>query len=143
MSYKIYKASIDTYRVMESSTGVLVANDVKNLVLTNVTARVDLMKYFDAQSKGFRNSGDPLDFFAWLECDSFEIKSEPNVFHRIPGVMFYNPFKSAYFRDRNTGKNLHRGQVFPFVLIEGNSLRYIPETANQIEKRVQQIFSAV
>lgn len=124
MRYRVYKSSIDTYRVWDAQTGQFVTDSAQFLVLKNARPMVDIKRYEHAKTLGFANSGDPLDYFAWLECDGFEIKREPQVFQRISNVLFYNPFKHHLFRDKSTGIVFGKFSRFDHVLIEGNQLRY-------------------
>lgn len=124
MRYRVYKSGIDTYRVWDAQTGQFVTDSAQFLVLKNARPMVDVNRYEHAKSLQFANSGDPLDYFAWLECDSFEIKRGPQVFQRVSHVLFYNPFKHHLFRDRSTGQAFGRSHRFGHVLIEGNQLRY-------------------
>lgn len=131
MSYRVYKSGIYTYRVWDASTGIFVVDEAKNLVLHNVTPRVDTERYRAAHKNRFQNSGDPLDYFAWLECEKFELKQEQEVFRRIQNVLFYNPFKHHLFRDKNTAQEFMRCHRFGHVLIEGNELRYTTVTIHK------------
>ena len=109
----------------DARTGEFVTDSAQFLVLKNARPMVHVGKYMEAKKSDFKNSGDPLDYFAWLECDSFELKREPEVFHRLTDVLCYNPFKHHLFRDRATGNTFLSAYRFPYIFIEGNQLRYI------------------
>lgn len=121
----VFKSSLDTYRILNRFTGQFITEDAKNIVLKNAKPIVNLRKYEDAKLNNFDNSGDKKDFFAYLLCESFEIKQEPNVFQRIKNRLYFNPFKSKWFRDKNTNEVFRPYHTFKFVFIEGNELRYL------------------
>lgn len=121
----VYKSSINTYRILNRKTGQFLSENAENIVLKNAKPLVNLRKYEDAKANGFQNSGDKKDFFAYLLCESFEVKKEPNVFQGIQNRLFYNPFKSKWFRDKNTNHVFRPYHTFKFIFIQGNELRYL------------------
>lgn len=114
MSFRIWKASITEYRIKN-----MITNEVK--VLTNFTAvgcelKVNLKQYYDAKKIGFVNSGNPFDFFAWIEAEAI-LPAEVDLVSKV----YYNPFKSPFFRDRESGKVK---QKVNRIVINQNTLSY-------------------
>lgn len=113
--YKIWKASVNEYRVQNTIT-----NEVKvlsNFVALNCEFKVNLKQYHEAKKVSFADSGNPFDYFAWIEAESIsgaEVETENKV--------FYNPFKSPFFKDRQSGKVKH---VASKIIINQNLLSYV------------------
>lgn len=123
-NFEVFKANLTEYRVKDLKTGII-TNVGENLILHNVYAKTDLAAYEIARKNNFKNSGIESDYFACLVCERYEIKQEPNLFHRIKDCIFFNPFKSAWFMDRETGARFRPYTKLKFVLIQGNTLKYV------------------
>lgn len=112
--FKVWKASITEYRIKDNLT-----NEVKVLdkfTLVGCEFKVNLKQYHEAKQINFENSGNPFDFFAWIEADEikqFEVEPIDKV--------YYNPFKSPFFRDRESSKVK---QFATKVVINQNVLSY-------------------
>jgi hypothetical protein len=92
--FRIYKADIDTYRVLDTLTDRLIPQVGRYITVNEPVFRVDDEKYQKASLTNFQNSGDPMDYFAWIECDSFSW----GVLYQAPYQIKFNPFKSNKFR---------------------------------------------
>lgn len=114
--YKIWKASINAYRVLDTQTGETFV--LSNLTLMGVVFKVDVKGYFKAANKKFADSGDPNDYFAWMEADSFSLNNQAVLY---PSRVFYNPFKSFWFKDRATSQEISSASLVTTV---GNILSY-------------------
>lgn len=122
MNYKIWKASLDTYRVFNVKANRMLEVQPKYLILKNCTFKVDLEKAENSKLASFKNTGEIFDYFAWIACEEVEFKREPNVFERLSDSVLFNPFKDhTKFTCRTTGKELKTAR---FVFIEGNKLKY-------------------
>lgn len=116
--YKIWKASITEYRVLDTWTGEVTVMDTFTAV--NCTFRTDEIKYDEARNKNFVNSGDPNDYFAWIECTSILPFNNEVAEKRV----FYNPFKGNNFNDRETMNPVLSAH---YVEIKQNLLSYVPK----------------
>ncbi len=120
--YKIWKASINTYRVFNIRSNRMLKIQPKYLILKNCTFKVNLEAAENAKLAGFKNTCEIFDYFAWIECESFELGREPNIFERLTDSVLFNPFKDhTKFTCRTTGRELKTAR---FVFIEGNKLKY-------------------
>jgi len=117
MRYKIWKASIETYRVLDQKTGLISICDT--FYTLNALFKVDMPGFLRAEVDNFKNSGKPNDYFAWIETNNIYVKKE--VVHHKNNV-YYNPFKHPYFRDRNTKKIIH---IVKSIIVTGNTLSYV------------------
>ncbi len=115
MSYKVWKASINEYRVQDMTTKEIVV--AEHLTLTNCRLKVSLRRFREAKANSFQNSGDPMDYFAWIECEKVKINKK----NLLPNKVFYNPFKNSFFRNRET---LRRITTAKKMIINGNTLSY-------------------
>lgn len=115
MSYKVWKASVTEYRVQNTTTKEIIV--AENLTLTNCHLKVSLKRFKEAKINSFQNSGNTTDYFAWIECDNIKI----NKRNLLPNKVFYNPFKSSFFRNRET---LKRITTVKKMIINGNTLSY-------------------
>lgn len=115
--FKIWKASIDSYRVLDTVTGNV--DVVSNLTLKDVVFRVDTKKYLQSSKDGFKDSGDPNDYFAWMEADSLVVNKEAVLY---PNKVYYNPFKAMCFRDRVTSQEIFNARLVTTI---GNILSYV------------------
>lgn len=116
MRYKIWKAGIEEYRILDTQTNTKTVYRGFTTV-GGCKLMVDEDKYNLAKANNFENSGDEDDYFAWIECN----KLTPYTLLHYSKVMFYNPFKHAYFRDKSTLEVLH----FVYdITAEGNYLTY-------------------
>lgn len=115
MKYIIWKASITEYRVLNTITGKMQILD--RFTAVNCTLNVNVFKYERAKENNFANSGDPNDYFAWIEA------SEVLPFNNevAKNNVFYNPFKASTFRDRATEQTIDRAN---FIEINLNTLNY-------------------
>ncbi len=115
MSYKVWKASITEYRVQNTITKEIVI--AENLTLTNCRLKVSLKRFKQAKANSFQNSQDPMDYFAWIECEKVKVNKK----NLLPNKVFYNPFKSGFFRNRETLKRVTTAKK---MIINGNTLSY-------------------
>jgi hypothetical protein len=115
MSYKIWKASIEEYRIKDMATNEV--RVLKDFTLLGCKFKVNLKLYNEAKKNNFENSGNPFDFFAWIEADEVLTIVEPLLNDKV----FYNPFKGAFFKDRESGKQT---SVVSKLVIKGNTLSY-------------------
>lgn len=112
--FKIWKASVTEYRIKDNFT-----NEVKVLdkfTLVGCEFKVNLKQYHEAKQINFENSGNPFDFFAWIEADTYS-----KIEEELPKKVFYNPFRSPFFRDRESSKVK---QFATKIVINGNTLSY-------------------
>lgn len=93
--YKIYKASIHTYRVWDTVEEKFISPEggYRYLSIDEPEFKVDIDKFDKASLSNFANSGDPMDFFAWVETDSFSVGIDFVCATRVK----FNPFKSSKF----------------------------------------------
>lgn len=115
MAYRIWKASINEYRIEDTTTGKRIV--LEEFALVNCRFMVDEQSYVNAALHEFKNSGKEDDYFAWIEAENVLVKQYPEQ----NKVVFYNPFKDMYFRDRGTGENLYEAKL---VVVKGNKLTY-------------------
>lgn len=119
MRYRIYKADINHYRVLAvptgSQTGVLDPKVYRYLTIVDPVFKVDHKGYVKAKEKGFPNSGDPMDYFAWIECSEWH----NGVIFRATHQVKFNPFKADFFYFAKTGVEIKSASV---CTIFGNSL---------------------
>lgn len=113
--YRVWKASITEYRVQNMTTKEIVV--AENLTLTNCRFKVSLRRLREAKAKSFQNSGNPMDYFAWIECDAVKIAKR----NLLPNKVFYNPFRGCFFRNRETLKRVSTAKK---IIINGNTLSY-------------------
>ena len=113
--YKVWKASVDEYRVLNTLTGRVEV--LKNFTILGCSFKVDINLYNSALERNFANSGDDNDYFAWIECKRI-IRNNKN---KLVSKVFYNPFKSSFFRDRTS---LEIKSFADKVEINGNTLSY-------------------
>ncbi len=114
MSFIIWKASITEYRIQNQDTKEVQV--LENFTAVNCKLRVNLKQYYDAKKLGFANSGNPFDFFAWIEAEAIR-PAEVDLTAKV----FYNPFKSPFFRDRESGKVKQKAIK---IVINQNTLSY-------------------
>jgi hypothetical protein len=114
--YRVWKKSITEYNVLDTVTGELFT--ITNFELHGCRFRVDVDKYHLARALDFKNTGDTFDYFAWIEAKEFK-QSYTGI--DTESVVFYNPFKNIYFRDRVTEKIVTHASV---VRVSGNYLEY-------------------
>ena len=114
--FKIWKADIDSYRVLDRHTGEL--SVVSDLVAINCLFVVDASEYCEAAKSGFIDSGNPLDCFAWIDADKVSRNTQRVAY---PKTVFYNPFKHESFRDKNTFETLTAARIVTTI---GNRLTY-------------------
>lgn len=112
--YIIWKASIEEYRVKNTLTNEIKV--LKSFTLIDCSFKVDINLYQKAKDNNFVNSGNPNDFFAWIEAKGIKEGGKP-----LKRNVFYNPFKSAYFKDRSTNE---RKDFTKRININGNLLSY-------------------
>lgn len=117
MRYRIWKASIEEYRIQEVATGEV--RILKNFSLNGVKFCVDVNGFLKAKQREFKNTGDAFDYFAWMEASDVVEESGENA--PLANTVFYNPFKHMFFRDRTTEKCLANAQK---VRVRGNFLTY-------------------
>lgn len=93
--YRIYKASIHTYRVFDTIEEKIISPEegYRYLSLEEPEFKVDPKKFAKASRSNFVNSNDPMDFFAWVETDSFSVGIDFVCATRIK----FNPFKGSKF----------------------------------------------
>lgn len=120
MRYHIYKSSIDTYRVWDTLAQEFVFEGVSNLFIQSAKFCVDSEKYDLAKKQRFLNSGDPLDYFAWIgtNCKPVVYQLLPNGLGLVHQIKF-NPFKSKFFRLVQGGSEINSSG---FVFTVGNNL---------------------
>lgn len=114
--YKVWKASIKEYRVLNTLTGEV--QILERFTALNCALKVDINLYNIAKSNNFANSGNENDYFAWIECNEI-LKFNNEV---ATNNVFYNLFKSEFFKDRVSNKTVSNCQ---FIEINGNTLNYI------------------
>lgn len=113
--FRIYKASKHTYRVLHVETGVIVVDKCHSITAADPTFVVDQSGYLKAKEKGFVNSGDPLDYFAYIETNSVILGAT----FQAPTRIKFNPFKAGhFFRD----SDLSEIKVAKVVTVIGNDL---------------------
>lgn len=124
--YKIWKHDMDSYwveRLSRNGKGDYIANKLEkhsNLLLLNCRFIVDHRKYDAAKQVGFNNSGDPQDYFAWIEALNV-IPNPGNKEWIFDNKLYFNPHKSLYFKDRDSDEILLQAD---FVSTVGNILYY-------------------
>lgn len=116
--YSIWKASIDTYRVHDTRTGLIKV--VGEFAAVGCTFHVDDVARIEAERNGYKNSGDPLDYFAWIEADQVTANAARVLY---PAKVFFNPFRVSRFVNRATGAAVHAAQIVTAV---GNTLSFKP-----------------
>lgn len=114
--YKIWKASIEEYRVLDTKTN-------KTKVMTEFAAfrctfKVDLNKYDEAKAKDFKNSGVEDDYFAHIEAENIV---ETPIIGYCDRPVWYNPFLHTHFRDRLTKDVVNSVGILE---VKGNTLKY-------------------
>lgn len=114
--YKIWKASIDTYRVLDTMTGQ--TRTTENLVAVGCDLLVSCKAYLQAKANNFANSGRADDYFAWIAADKVVDNKERVLY---PKRVFYNPFKSRFFRNRETNQIILSAKI---ITTKGNLLTY-------------------
>ena len=115
MKYTIWKASINEYRVQNNFTGEVKV--VENFTAVNCEFRVNLNQYESDKLNGFKNSGNPFDYFAWIEAEYiFYVTKE-----LLEKKVFYNPFKCSHFRDRTTNEIITFANE---IIVQANTLSY-------------------
>ena len=115
MSYTIWKASINQFRVQNNFTGEVKV--VENFIATDCKFLVNLNQYESDKLNEFKNSGNPFDYFAWIEANEFQEVLRDLKEKKV----FYNPFKCSQFRDRSTNEVL---RVANLLIVQGNILSY-------------------
>lgn len=116
--YKVWKAGINSYRILDTSTGETKVAD--NIVMVGCKLMVNCKGYLKAKVNNFVNSGNPFDYFAWIEADKVVDNKEVVLY---PKQVFYNPFKSRFFRNRETNTIIVAAEV---ITTKGNLLTYAP-----------------
>jgi len=117
MRYKIWKASINEYRVLDTKTNEVTVHE--NLLMIDCRFKVDQKAYERAKLKDFKDTGKDNDYFAWIEAEQVHV--DRNFVH-YSKIVYYNPFKHAMFRDRGSKQVLTKVQE---VVTTGNLLSYI------------------
>lgn len=115
MKYTIWKASIDEYRVQNNFTGEVKV--VQDFVATDCRFLVNLNQYESDKLNNFKNSGNPFDYFAWIETNDFQEVSNELKEKKV----YYNPFKCSQFRDRSTNEILKTASL---LIVQKNILSY-------------------
>lgn len=123
--YHVYKASITEYRVLNTLTGEFEETAAKGLTIRNPRFVCDQTGFEKAETNAFQNSGDPLDYFAYIECDELplitgNIDPELIIKCNFKQVKF-NPFKFSYFFDNETLTPINEAAT---CMISGNFLAY-------------------
>lgn len=113
--YLIWKANINDYRVLNTKTNVVEV--LTHFTMLNCSFRVDINAYNKAKASNFANSGKENDYFAWIECSKV-IKHKPKM---VKSTVFYNPFKSAYFKLRDS---FERTDFAKKIVVNANTLGY-------------------
>lgn len=119
--YKIWKAGLHSYRVLDRSNNELTVMD--DLVALDCTTHVDTSQYLVAKEGGFKDSGNPLDCFAWIDADKVVANTSRVLY---PKRLLFNPFKGNKFINRATGEPILSANVVTTV---GNTLSYDKTTA--------------
>lgn len=117
--YIIWKASIENYRVLNTLTGEI--KIIKDFIAKDCEFKVNINGFNTARLKNFENSGKPNDYFAYIVAKKVLKMPRLGLFKRKMQPVFYNPFKSAYFRNRITGE---RVDFCNTIRITGNTLAY-------------------
>jgi hypothetical protein len=115
MRFKIWKASITEYRIQDTVTGEIKV--LENFTAVGCELKVNLNLYNQAEQNCFANSGNPFDYFAWIEAVTIAPAEKEPV-----KKVFYNPFKSMFFRDRETLEQKHFANK---IVFNGNTLSYV------------------
>lgn len=113
--YVIWKASINEYRVQDISTGKVQV--LENFIALNCSFWVNLKQYECSKERNFANSGDENDYFACIHASNITIEDHKPLESKV----FYNPFKSEWFRDRATEEKILSVKT---LVINGNTLSY-------------------
>ena len=123
--FHIYKASITEYRVLNVETGQFEHIDAKGLTIRNPRFVCESTGYFKAKRNEFKNSGDPLDYFAYIETDEMPLITEaldPELILKCNlQCVKFNPFKERYFFDTETLEPIKEAAT---CIISGNFLAY-------------------
>lgn len=119
--YHVYKKDIENYRVYDTMQDKIV-HEGSQLFVYNPRFIVNYDGYLEAEKNNFINSGDPDDYFAWIECDNLltKVTQEQALSHRTN--IYFNPYKMFYFAKRHSMEPIIRA---PSVVIRGNFL-FIP-----------------
>lgn len=113
--YKIWKKSIEEYNILDTKTNEITV--ARFFIAWCVTFQVDRYKYELAQALNFENSGEPHDYFAWMEADEVSV----GQYIKYADQVWYNPFKHLYFRDRETHEVVQQADS---VVVYENLLTY-------------------
>jgi len=116
MRYKIWKATKSTYRVLDTKTGL--TSEVEKFFTSNAIFHVDIDRYIKSEAGEFEDTGQPDDYFAWIETNDIGVKDEVHLF---PEKVYYNPFLNPFFRNRKTNRIIHIARV---LIVDGNTLSY-------------------
>lgn len=119
--YKIWKAGLHSYRVLDRSNGALTV--MHDLIALNCTTHVNTNQYIAAKERGFKDSGNPLDCFAWIDADKVVANTSRVLY---PKRLLFNPFKDNKFINRVTGETILSTNIVTTV---GNTLSYDKTTA--------------
>lgn len=123
--FHIYKASITEYRILDTESGGFITTDAKGLTIKDPRFIVEAAGFLEAKKKSFKNSGDPFDYFAYIECEEIplitdDIDPELIIKYNFKQVKF-NPFKFDYFFDNETLSPINEAAT---CVISGNFLAY-------------------
>lgn len=115
--YKIWKESIHRYRVKDTETGKI--SIIGEFVAIDCHFIVDYDKYHEASLRGFKDTGEPEDYFAHIDAAYVE---EAPLEGACNETVWYNPFLHQEFRDRVTKEVIKHASI---VEVSGNKLKYL------------------
>lgn len=115
--YKVWKKSINEVRIADREGNIVYEGPT--VELTNPTFRVNYDGYLEAKKRNFKDSGNPLDFFSWIECDDFTVNPKVPTFGYRNRIR-YNPFVHPDWHMRNNVDHSVRSAKSCYIV--GNSL---------------------
>lgn len=118
MRYHVFKADKHHYRVYDTIGKKFVENSCRFLTVYNPLFLVDVKKMARASSSGFKNSGNPMDYFAYIETDIYKIGVNPRL--SLSNRVKFNPFRNPFFFREDGFESPVFGS--PICTITGNEL---------------------
>lgn len=124
--YRVYKKSIDDYRVEEKINGtwkeIEKDESIKNVVMIDCKTVVEEDGRQDVLKKTGQSSSD-VAVHAWIECNSYMINKHISS---SDGTLYYNPYMVTQFLDRESFENKSPEVIekCKYVSTDGNHLVY-------------------
>lgn len=118
--YHIYKSSIEYYRILNTETNEFIQESVKHLIIKEPQFKVNKERWLAATEVNFKNSGDPFDYFAYIESEHLPIVLGDAI--GIPSHLKqikFNPFRMNYFFEVEGENRITESR---YCLISGISL---------------------